>query len=88
MILVAGRARIECMAVAWELLSDNGVMVLPDAQNQEYAAGLPRASFMLKLINQHAWVENPVAIMFLCKNEEVANNLARLFIDLQVSVQP
>lgn len=88
LILVAGRARIECMAVAWELLSDNGVMVLPDAQNQEYASGVPHVSFMLKLTNQHTWVENPVAIMFLCKNEEVANSLARLFMDSQVSVQP
>ena len=42
-VLVDGRARNFCLRAGWQLLSDDGVMVLHDAQRPEYRATL--ASF-------------------------------------------
>lgn len=48
-ILVDGRARVECMAVGWDLLASGGVMALHDADRAEYSGGIPRSCFFVRL---------------------------------------
>lgn len=75
-ILVDGRARVECMAVGWDLLNENGVMVLHDAQRKEYFPGIPKDCFSVRLINPDVWVDGPVSTLFMVKQQDIAKGLA------------
>lgn len=76
-ILVDGRARIECMAVGWDLLSADGIMVLHDAQRVEYAQGVPSNCHFLKIINPNEFMEGPLTILFMSKSPERITELNR-----------
>lgn len=75
-ILVDGRARVECLAVGWSLLKDNGVMVLHDAQRKQYAVGVPEDAFSIRLINPNVLVEGPISTLFMVKQHNIAKILA------------
>lgn len=67
-ILVDGRARVECMAVGWNLLAENGIMVLHDAQRVEYQHGIPQSCSYLKIINPNEFMEGPLTLLFMAKS--------------------
>lgn len=49
LVLVDGRARIHCLKAGWELLREGGVLVIHDAQRDEYRATIgsfPRPCFL------------------------------------------
>ncbi len=75
-ILVDGRARVECMQIGWMLLKDHGVMILHDAQREEYKRGYPRQAFYLRLTNPHKDNEGAVATVFMSKAEAFVESLA------------
>jgi MoaA/NifB/PqqE/SkfB family radical SAM enzyme/ubiquinone/menaquinone biosynthesis C-methylase UbiE len=75
-ILVDGRARIECLAIGWNLLKENGVMVLHDAQRKEYSSGIPQDCFSIRLTNPNVLVEGPISTLFMVKQHDIAKNLA------------
>lgn len=75
-ILVDGRARVECMAVGWSLLNEHGVMVLHDAQREEYFTGVPRDCFSIRIINPNISVEGPISTLFMFKQQDVARRFA------------
>ncbi len=67
-ILVDGRARVQCMAVAWELLEDDGVMILHDAERSEYNPGIPEDCHYLRLSAYTSRVGGEVSLLFMAKN--------------------
>lgn len=69
-ILVDGRARVECMAVGWDLLAEDGIMALHDAQRSEYVPGIPSGCSYLKLVNTSEWMEGHPAILFMARTPE------------------
>ena len=80
-ILVDGRARVECMAIGWSLLKETGVMVLHDAQREEYACGVPNNCLSIRIINPNVWVEGPISTLFMVKQQNIARNLAQYLVD-------
>ena len=75
-ILVDGRARVECMSVAWQLLTDDGIMVLHDAQRPEYDPGIPENSFCLKITNRSVTCNNiNISTLFMSKEADVLDKL-------------
>ncbi len=50
-IIVDGRARIYCMKIGWQLLDNDGVMILHDAQRKQYHSGIPNDCFWLRIDN-------------------------------------
>lgn len=75
-IIVDGRARVECLAVGWELLKENGVMILHDAQRKEYCSGIPEASLSIRIENPDVLVEGPISTLFMFKQQKIAKSLA------------
>ena len=75
-ILVDGRARVECMTAGWELLKENGVMVLHDAQREQYAKGIPGDCSWIRIVNPNVWVDGPISTLFMVKQQAVAKILA------------
>lgn len=75
LILVDGRARIACMAVGWELLTDDGMMVLHDAERPEYLPGMPANCYFIRLSAYSPRVNGPVELLLMAKN---ADRLVRL----------
>lgn len=76
-ILVDGRARIECLAIGWNLLKENGVMVLHDAQRKEYHAGIPKDCISIRVTNPKLFVEGYVSTLFMTKDHDIANSLMK-----------
>ncbi|MGV7224409.1 MAG: glycosyltransferase family protein [Nitrospinales bacterium] len=74
-IIVDGRARIECMKVGWYLLQENGVMVLHDAQRQEYKGSIPADSCYLHLVNTRINIEGNVTLLFICKRADTISKI-------------
>ena len=74
-IIVDGRARIECMKVGWYLLRENGVMVLHDAQRQEYKGSIPADSWYLRLVNTRINIEGNVTLLFICKRADIISKI-------------
>lgn len=73
-ILVDGRSRSECMALGWELLKNDGIMVLHDAWRAEYQPGIPDDSFLLRVSIS---AEGRLAsLLFMAKNENALMQLA------------
>lgn len=85
LILVDGRARVACMAVAWELLTDDGVMILHDAERPEYIPGIPVDCYFLRLSAYSSRVNAPVELLMMAK---APNRLARLERTLRRSLPP
>lgn len=70
-VLVDGRARVECMAVGWDLLAQDGVMALHDASREEYRAGIPAGCWYLKLAAEAVSGEvEQAAILLMAKQRE------------------
>jgi len=76
-IIVDGRARVECMKVGWYLLKKNGVMVLHDAQRQEYKGSIPADSFYLRLVNTRINIEGNVTLLFICKRADTISKIKK-----------
>lgn len=75
LILVDGRARIDCMREGWKLLSDDGIMVLHDAERPEYQPGYPDAPYRLRLLNPNVAVKP--AIAFFLKSEQAFRRFSK-----------
>ncbi len=71
LILVDGRARVECMAVGWDLLARNGVMILHDASRPEYQSGIPSDCFFVR-VTSHEYDKfgGVPSILFMAKEPE------------------
>lgn len=80
-ILVDGRARVECMAVGWSLLNEHGVMVLHDAQREEYSSGVPKDCLSIRLVNPNVSVEGPISTLFMVKQQDIAKRLAESLVN-------
>ena len=67
-ILVDGRARVDCMKIGWQMLDQDGIMILHDAQRKEYQDGLPRDCYYFKIINKREFNEGFKTTTFICKS--------------------
>lgn len=67
-ILVDGRARVECMRIGWMLLDEGGIMILHDAQRIEYRQGIPPDCFYVRLTNPTVHCEGPISVLFMSKS--------------------
>ena len=67
-ILVDGRARVECMQIGWMLLDRRGLMILHDAQRARYKRGIPPDCFYLRLTNPQVNVEGPITLLLMTKS--------------------
>jgi SAM-dependent methyltransferase len=67
-ILVDGRARVDCMRLGWKLLKDDGIMVLHDAQRQEYQHGVPNNCSFVKIRNPLLQNEGNIAVYFMSRH--------------------
>jgi SAM-dependent methyltransferase len=76
-VLVDGRARVECLRLAWELLAEGGVLVLHDAQRGEYVPGLPRDAHVLRVVNHAVHSEGPITTCFAARSPERLTAIAR-----------
>lgn len=85
LILVDGRARVACMAVGWELLQDDGVMILHDAERPEYRPGIPTTCYQIRLSAYSARVNGPVELLLMAKKADL---LVRLERQLRRSIPP
>jgi hypothetical protein len=77
LILIDGRARVECMAIAWELLTDDGVMILHDAERPEYLPGIPAECDYLCLSAYSPRVNGPVELLLMAKQPQRLIRLER-----------
>lgn len=77
LILVDGRARIPCMAVGWELLEEDGVMILHDAERDEYKPGIPDDCFHLQVSGYSARIDGMVTCLFMAKTAQRLSALQR-----------
>jgi radical SAM superfamily enzyme YgiQ (UPF0313 family)/SAM-dependent methyltransferase len=77
LILVDGRARIACMAVGWELLRDDGVMILHDAERPEYLPGIPTDCYQIRLSAYSARINGPVELLLMAKKADLLVRLER-----------
>jgi predicted O-methyltransferase YrrM len=86
-ILVDGRARVECMAVGWDLLKESGVMVLHDAQRQQYAPGIPKNAFLVEMVNpeEHSG-QGAIGTVFMFKQQGPATALKERLESLFVQI--
>lgn len=79
-ILVDGRARVECMLAAWELLNDGGLIILHDAERTQYDAGIPEKAQQLRMTNP--FLPEGKSVLFLARDAaplvELAVRLDRL----------
>jgi SAM-dependent methyltransferase/predicted O-methyltransferase YrrM len=64
-VLVDGRARVECMQIGWMLLEASGLMVLHDAERDEYNRGVPPDGYWLRLVNTER--ADRKGVLFLAK---------------------
>lgn len=62
-IFVDGRARVECMKLGWKILSENGVMILHDAEREEYTEGIPKESSWVRMTNMASSEKKSVVFM-------------------------
>ncbi len=74
-ILVDGRARVECLRLGWELLAENGVLALHDAQRGEYTPGVPLEADLLRLSRRGP--ENATALLFAAQGPDRLDALER-----------
>ena len=79
-ILVDGRARVECMAVGWEMLHEHGVMILHDAQRREYDKGIPGDCYWVRITNPRVLNEGPISALFMARNKGVAIELQQALV--------
>ncbi len=71
LILVDGRARCECLAVGWDLLAPEGVMILHDAARPEYQSALPNDCYFVRLTsNDLDEYGDRASILFMGKQPE------------------
>ena len=78
LILVDGRARCECMAVGWDLLAPDGVMILHDAARPEYQSALPNSCYFVRLTsNDLDEYGDRASILFMAKQPEQLCELLR-----------
>lgn len=89
LVLVDGRARIECMAVGWDNLSSSGVMILHDAQRADFDAGIPDGCFSVRLTahEKTRLCETP-SMLFMSKTAEplkaFLHGIRRLQLDIRI----
>lgn len=78
LILVDGRARVECMAVGWDRLSPGGIMLLHDAQRPDFDAGIPADCCFVRLTapGRTRLCETP-SLLFMSKTAESLKGLLR-----------
>ncbi len=78
LVLVDGRARNECMAVGWDLLTSDGVMILHDAARPEYQSALPSDCRFVRLsahkVDQYG---DRASILFMAKQADPLHELLR-----------
>lgn len=74
-ILVDGRARVDCMRLGWKLLKDDGIMVLHDAQRQEYQHGVPKDCSFVKIKNPLIQNEGNIAVYFMSRHADRMKDL-------------
>lgn len=71
LVLVDGRARVECVAVAWDLLTRDGVMILHDAQRPELQGVIPRGCCFVRLTARSKnRLEDIPSLLFMSHNPE------------------
>jgi SAM-dependent methyltransferase len=78
LILVDGRARVDCMRLGWKMLKANGVMVLHDAQRQEYQCGVPESCSFVKISNPTIQNEGNIAVYFMSKQPGKMKDLVNI----------
>ena len=76
-VIVDGRARVECMKIGWKVLEEQGVMILHDAQRQEYIPGIPEQAFTIRIINPDVYSEGYLSTLFMCKSRYYAEELLK-----------
>ena len=81
-ILVDGRARVDCMRLGWKLLKDDGIMVLHDAQRQEYQHGVPKDCSFVKIRNPMVQNEGNIAVYFMSKHADRMKDLQLILSNL------
>jgi ABC-type polysaccharide/polyol phosphate transport system ATPase subunit/predicted SAM-dependent methyltransferase len=74
-ILVDGRARVECMQIGWMLLENFGIMILHDAQRNQYRRGIPSDCFFLKMVNPRIDIDGNISVIFMSKSRYIINLL-------------
>ncbi len=74
-VIVDGRARVECMRTGWNILDDNGIMILHDAQRKEYTPGIPDQAFTVRITNPEEYSEGYLSTLFMCKSKIFAKKL-------------
>ncbi len=77
LILVDGRARVACMLQGWELLHEEGVLILHDAHREEYDAGIPGDALQVRIVNpERNHGEGQISVLFLGKSPGRMRQLA------------
>ncbi len=77
-VIVDGRARIYCLKVGWQLLDNNGVMILHDAQRKQYNSGIPDECYWLRTVNPDVICEDKISTIFIAKSHDVIKKIGIL----------
>ena len=77
-IIVDGRARVECMRTGWKLIHEDGLMILHDAQRKEYDRGIPEDCFFVRMTNPDIENEGPISLVFMSKAPNLIDKLAKV----------
>lgn len=76
-ILVDGRSRSECMVLGWEMLKNDGIMVLHDAWREEYQNAMPEGSYQIRLSKPPLDGKGPESLLFMAKQRGCLTALLR-----------
>jgi radical SAM superfamily enzyme YgiQ (UPF0313 family)/2-polyprenyl-3-methyl-5-hydroxy-6-metoxy-1,4-benzoquinol methylase len=86
LILVGGRARVECLTVGWDRLSDSGVMLLHDDGTVDFQTGIPNDCSFVKLTSREPTPET-ISLLFMSKSPEPLRNLLISLRGLQLNAR-
>ena len=79
-IIVDGRARVDCMAIGWDLLDKDGIMILHDAQRVQYQRGIPDSCYYFRIVNPNEFSDGLKSTAFMCKSRKRVNQILKLLL--------
>jgi len=79
-VLVDGRARVECMLLGWEMLKSSGLLILHDAEREEYNPGIPEQAHQLRMTNP--FLPEGKSVLFMARDSELLRELGKRLDDM------
>ena len=73
-IIINGRAKIDCFKYSWNLLTSNGIVAIIDSPKSEDISSIKKNAFTLTITNPNI-KESDNRLLFISKNKDLLTNL-------------